>query len=179
MSRDEYAEARNFVFDRSAIFRRTLAANDGLVLVALSQHRRLHCTCGKKPGAERKRRACLKYRNVLPNSGFSPRWTYGETHGENQNTERYRDSFRRRRQPGLGAGPRHVRAGKPQGNRTTPGAVLQPKLFSRSGFRAALPETAFRMEHWEGQVEGRRPGAIAPPLQLMATVHRNSGPTKT
>jgi hypothetical protein len=35
------------------------------------------------------------------------------------------------------------------------------------------------MEHRQGQVEGRRPGAIVPPLgQLTATLHRNSGLAK-
>jgi len=80
-----------------------------------------------------------------------------KTDDQNENTRRCCFSIRYRRQPCARSG--RIRSGRPQGFGTAAVAVSQQKLPSRARF-GAVPGAPLRLEHRQGQVEGRRPGAI-------------------
>ena len=97
-----------------------------------------------------------------------------KTYDQAQNPKRRRYSFRRHRCPGFRSGWWLIRAGQPVRFGTAAAAAPKQKLFSRSGFRTALPGTALRLERRQGQVEGRRPGALIPAVRKLAgTLNRD------
>jgi|ERR1700726_51210 len=91
-----------------------------------------------------------------------------QTNDQHEHIKRRRYSFRRHRYSGFRSGWCLIRAGQPVRFRIATAAASKQKLFSRSGFRAALPGTALWLERREGPVKGRRPGAFFPAVRKLA-----------
>ncbi len=83
----------------------------------------------------------------FPRAGFPPDRNTEKTNDQNENIMRRCCSFRRRYRAGVRSGCGRARAGKPPGYGAPAPVVSRQKLFSGSGFRAALSGMALWLEH--------------------------------